>query len=87
MNKASKWIRIALSIPIFAASILSGIVTAKISLSVVLVFLTSLMTVYDIGTAIGSLAVGLITALITWGLWVFGTYVRAQPKQVEAEAP
>lgn len=87
MNKASKWIRIALSIPIFAASILSGIVTAKISLSAVLVFFTGLMTAYEIGVAIGSLAVGLVTALITCVLWMLGTYVRAQPKQVEAEAP
>lgn len=87
MNKASQWIRLALSIPVFAASILSGIVTAKISLSTVLVFFTGLMTAYDIGAAIGSLAVGLVTALITAVLWVFGNYVRGQPKQVKVEAP
>ncbi|AKS09907.1 hypothetical protein [Pseudomonas trivialis] len=87
MNKASKWIRIALSIPIYAASILSGIVTAKISLSAVFVFFTGLMTAYDFGVAIGTQAVGLVTALITGVLWMFGTYVRAQPKQVEVEAP
>jgi hypothetical protein len=87
VNKASQWIRIALSIPVFAASILSGIVTAKICLSAVLVFFTGLMTAYNIGVALGSMAVGLVTAVITYVLWMFGGYVRTQPKQVEAEAP
>ncbi len=86
MSKASKWTRIALSAPVYAASILFGLVTAKISVSAVLEFFTGLMTAYDIGVALGSLAIGLVTALITGGLWMLGGYVRGQPKQMKAEA-
>lgn len=89
MKKAHNWLRTALSIPVYAASALLWILTAKTIIVSAMVMFSRFVTPGQIGGELFNLILSIAMAAIGSGLWMLGRYIRTssfrkQPKPVAA---
>ncbi|MGE8416177.1 MAG: hypothetical protein ACN6QY_27790 [Pseudomonas sp.] len=87
MKKTRTWPRTALSIPVYALSILFWILTAKTIIVSAVVMLSRFVTPQRIGEELFNLVLSIAMAAIGSGLWILGRYIRTssfkkQPKAV-----
>ena len=92
MNKALYSLRLAASLPLYAVAILIWIeVTKTIIKSAVLVF-TVYLTSYRFGEVLGVWIFCVLAAVIAYGVWLLGRYVRTshfktKPKPSSTDLP
>jgi len=82
----NKPFRFAVSLPIYAASVLLWIYIAFTIIKSALPAFKGYLTPYQVGQALGNLLICLVVAALSVGLWLLGRYVRTSsfkraPKQ------
>ena len=92
MNKARLWLRTALSIPVYAASVLFWILTVKLIITAAVVMFSRFVTPEQIGEELFNLFLSIVTAAIGSGLWMLGRHIRTsnfrkKPKPTTANLP
>lgn len=76
MNKAIYSLRLIASLPIYAASLLLWIYIATRALETAAVVFRGYLTPGQVGQALGTWTMCIVTAVLSVGLWLLGRYVR-----------
>lgn len=76
MNNLSGALRLVVSLPIYAASILASLLTLKPLFDAGMILLAGFLTPYQIGSVLGYLLASAIMTTIAAGLWMLARYVR-----------
>lgn len=89
MMKPHNWLHTALSIPVYAASVLRLLLTAKTIIVAAAVMLSRFVTPGQVAKELFNLILSIAMAAIGSGLWMLGRYIRTsrfrkQPKPVTA---